>query len=380
MSSTNGTALGSSTNTPDKSVMPGPQSGLAKWIDGIDDPAPLDVVDRDDSRTAAVGDRKAPRLTEADQLEHELAEAKRLVAIQSNPLLLARMAPEERAAERRAARRVRAAYLREERAAQLAEVRRRRKARRVDTEMRDQEAADERWHRRAESARGRLTSPAARLAALYRSYRRQIRGLIAVACVGVAWGAVNVQGIIAAQFGLKMVQPGYWLAFGLEPLVTIPLIVLMAYQATLADWGRETTWRQQLPVRAVEVVLLGAAIAMNALPHAGEAASSAWLYVVPPSMIAVSMLVLPIVSAKIGRILLDARDDAEEAAALGIEGSALARFTDRLFSTFSAAKSGEIGGERDEHGLPSVSAIRNYQGCAKTTAQTVKKIMVAARM
>lgn len=393
MSNTNGTALGSSANPADGVESPPANGHPAHWLAGIEDTAPLDTVDRPNyslpeleasqrhagnAKLVKDADQGRRRGSEADQVEAELAEAGRLVAIQMHPLLLQRMTSSERKAAQRSAQKVRTALREEQEAAELASVQRRVKARKLETELADQDAADRRWHRRAESARQRLTSPASRLADLFRSRQRLIRALMAVAMIGVAWGAVNVHDILAAHFTLQVFDPGFWLAYGVEPLVTVPLIVLMAYQSKLAEWGRQTHWRNQWPVRLVELVLLLAALAMNAVPHFNDGAA-ALIYVVPPAMIAVSMFVVPIVAAQLGEIMLEARDDAAEAAGLADDESALNKFIARLTTVFDAAGKGEIGGERDERGVPSAASIARHQNIAKGTAITIRKLWSAAR-
>jgi hypothetical protein len=394
MSEVNGTALGSRANTADGVAPPDEFDDKRRWLATTEDTAPMDAVDRPTfgqpdnavtrSTSAGAVATAAPapnrrRGSEADKLEDELADAERLVAIQMHPLLLKRMSGRERGAAQRSARKVRTALRRENEAAQLAEVRRRVKARRLETELANQDAADQRWNRRAESARQRLTSPASRLADLFSARQRQIRALMAVALVGMLWGAVNVHDILVSHFQISgTVNPGYGLAYGVEPLLTVPLIVLMAHQAKLAEWGRQSGWRDQRVLRLVEGALLLAALAMNAAPHFTEGAS-ALIFVVPPSMIAVSMFVVPIVAAKLGAILLDARDDAAEQASLGDAASALNKFLGRLTSVFDANAAGEIGGERDENGVPSASAIRAHQNVAKGTAITIRKLWTAAR-
>jgi hypothetical protein len=196
--------------------------------------------------------------------------------------------------------------------------------------------------------------------------------------LGVVWGAANVHDILASHFGLAVLNPGYWLAYGVEPLVTVPVIVLMAHQAKMAEWGRHTGWREQRVLRLVEILLLLAAVAMSAAPHFNEG-PSALIYVVPPAMIAVSMAVLPIVAAQLGEIMLDARDDAAEAAGLTDDQSTLDKFVGRLHNVFEANARGEIGGERDELGVPSASAIRAHQAVGKSTAITIRKLWAAAR-
>lgn len=318
------------------------------------------------------------RGSEADRVEAQLAEARRLVPIQSDPLLGAQMSRRERAAEQRAQRRVRAARRKVWTSAELASVRRQTDALQLETELADQAAADQRWHRRAESDRDRMTSQAVRVGQLARSIRQRRLVLLTVAYVAVAWGAVNVQSIIAAHFHLTMIDPAYWLAYCLEPLLTVPLIQMMKDRATMAEWGRALAWRKSWPVFLVEAGLLATTMGISAGPRFADGPVAA-LYLVPSVMIAVSMILLPHGAHQLGEILAGARDDAAEQDALANEESALAKFVARATTVFEAVGRDEISGERDENGVPSASAIRAHQACNKGTAITLRKLLTSAR-
>jgi hypothetical protein len=397
MSAPNGTALAASANLTETSAEAADSS--ERWWNA-EDTAPMDAVDRPNSQVRAVTSAPvamasvaalaptpvAPasarrfwqRGSEAARLEAELAEAARLVPIQSDPLLAERMSPRERKAQARSAQKVRTAQREAWEAERLAQVRRGTRAQKLVTELENQKAADDRWHRRAESERQRLTSPAVRMGRLARSIRQRRLVLLLVATVGVLWGAANVHDIVTTHFKLDNTMALYYLSYGLEPLLTVPLIQMMRDRANMAEWGRALTWRRNWPVYLVEAGLLLTATAISTIPRMAEG-WSALLYVVPPVMIAVSMILLPNGAHHLGEILIEARDDAAEQAALDDGDSPLAKFVTRFTAVCDANAQGEIGGERDELGVPSARQIAIHQACNKGTAGTIRKVMAAAR-
>jgi hypothetical protein len=414
MSGNNGTALGTRANATDEADSPSRFGTGPEWLrNNLEDTAPMDAVDRPDYEPPALAAKQAPaaevavasgpstgtsgqvawsgassaarkwwqrslRGSEADQLEAELAEAARLVPIQSDPLLAERMSARERRVAAHAARKVRTAQRKAWEADQLAQVRRGVRSQKLATELADQRAEDERWHQRAESERQRLTSPAVRMGRLARSIRTRRIVFLAVAYAGILWGAFNVHDILTSYFDLKRTDGLYWLSFGVEPLLTVPLVQMMWDRATMASWGRALSWRRAWPIYLVEAALLLGATAIATLPRLGDG-KTALLFLVAPVMIAVAMIMLPIGHQQLNEILIAARDDAAEQDALANEESALAKFVARATTVFEAVGRDEISGERDENGVPSASAIRAHQACNKGTAITLRKLMAAAR-
>lgn len=246
------------------------------------------------------------------QLAEQLGEAQDRLALQDDPALVQAKTPDEVAQEQRTQREIRSAFRNEERNRALAQVQACVAERELATDLRKHEHSDTLWFRRARSEAQRLASLSSRTARLYRSYQRQKLALMATALLGILWGAVNVQqGIIQWQ-SLDATHLLWYLSLGLEPLVTVPLVVLMTYQATLAEEGQQTRWRDQFPLRLVEASLLLMACAMNVAPHRGEGAT-ALLYLVPPVMITVSMIMLPIMSRHLGALLLRAHAELQAA-------------------------------------------------------------------
>lgn len=262
------------------------------------------------SRIPLIGRRKgkgrsSPFATPQD-LHHQVSDARERMAWQDDPALLNALTPAEIQERQTVHQEIRAAELEEYRQTKISRIQLLQQQRGLDTKLRQQENSDLLWLRRASSEARRLSDIAARTAQLYKSYRFQIAALMGTALVGVVWGAVNVQQGVARQQGLEWGQLAWFLAYGIEPLVTIPLIVLLKHQSDMSDWHRQTTWREQWPLRCVEAALLGVTVALNVVPHRHEGLGAA-IYAIPPLMIATSMILLPIVSRQLGELLQEAR-------------------------------------------------------------------------
>ena len=124
------------------------------------------------------------------------------------------------------------------------------------------EASDERWLQRAVSARRRLMSPDAKLAQLHRRSEWSSRALVGVVLLGMIWSGINVQHNLVPSGDLG--NPLYWISFGIEAMISIPLIVIMVAATTAARWGRELSRRAVVPV---ELALLAITVGLNAGPH-----------------------------------------------------------------------------------------------------------------
>ncbi|WP_225729962.1 MULTISPECIES: hypothetical protein [unclassified Nocardia] len=176
-----------------------------------------------------------------------------------------------------------------------AEKRDRRTARHIER------AADEdaRWHRRALAARRRAASQDARLAQLYRRAEWSARALIGVVVLGMVWAGVNVQHNLVPSG--DMTDPLYWLSYGIEAMISIPIITIMVVATTAARWGRDL---DRGKVVFFETALLGTTIALNAGPHlaAGEWGRAAE-YAIAPIMVGVVIWLHAWVSARYAMLI-----------------------------------------------------------------------------
>ncbi|NKY60990.1 hypothetical protein [Nocardia flavorosea] len=154
------------------------------------------------------------------------------------------------------------------------EIRRRRMAADLAKAKRDQataeavaksEASDARWLQRARSKKRRLTSDDAKLAQTVRNSEWSSRGLIAAVAVGMLWSAVNAQKNLVPSG--NMADPLFWLSYGVEAMISLPLIIIMVASASATRMGRVMPTEQKRKVYAVEGALLLTTLALNVGPH-----------------------------------------------------------------------------------------------------------------
>lgn len=285
MSNTNGRALSTSTDAPAEMTDGSRMNGAGDYLRGMDDTAPLDVVDR----PRAVDDQEDPRAL-VRQLATRVEVAEDYVTLQRSQALIEQMTPEEIEAER-AVHALRRAKDREFEQWEIGRSLRSRKrtARRASlrswldhragTKDRTAAASDRRWHVKAQRIRKRLTSTDARIATQIRSATLWSNLLIALMIVGLAYTGVTVQHNFVPS-GDKA-DPRWWLALGLEAMCSVALMALMRFDARASLAGIARTTRQTASGWTVKGVLLLASLAAAAGPSvvAGDAmgfVSTAW--------------------------------------------------------------------------------------------------------
>ncbi|WP_433192129.1 hypothetical protein ACQP1G_25635 [Nocardia sp. CA-107356] len=138
-----------------------------------------------------------------------------------------------------------------------------RDAHRHEEGQRRLEIADAEAHADAVAACRRVASPAARVGRLFRSSQWVSRVMNGVVVTGVLWGSVNVQNNLMA--GSAIADPRYWLAFLVEPLITLPLIAIMHLATTASREGHVIA---KSKIVTIEAALLLLSIALNVMPHA----------------------------------------------------------------------------------------------------------------
>lgn len=121
---------------------------------------------------------------------------------------------------------------------------------------------DANWHRRAIAAAKRVASPTAQLAGVHKESTRTSRILICLVLIGLAWSAVNVQRNLVPDN--NPADAMFWLSYGIEAMISLPLIRLMRYSATAGDMGVEIEVKKVL---GFELGLLSTTIALNVVPH-----------------------------------------------------------------------------------------------------------------
>ncbi|WP_227998453.1 hypothetical protein [Nocardia australiensis] len=239
-------------------------------------------------------DEQSAGSSEIAALAQQVATARGKLPLQHDSALLAVLSDEEVAAERELAEWVRTQRRLQRRRAVEDELAAEVRDRRTAAAIRKADDADARWHRRALAARRRVSNQDARLAQLYRRAEWSSRALIAVVVLGMVWAGVNVQHNLVPSG--DMTDPLYWLSYGIEAMISIPIITIMVAATTAARWGRELARGK---VIFFEAALLGTTIALNAGPHlAAGALGRAAEYAIAPIMVGVVIWLHAWVSAR----------------------------------------------------------------------------------
>ncbi|RDI64581.1 hypothetical protein [Nocardia pseudobrasiliensis] len=237
--------------------------------------------------------------SEIEALAQRVATARGKLPLQTDPALFDELSEAEITAERELAEWIRAQRRRQRRRAVVAELSAEKRDRRVSLSVRRADDADLRWHRRALAARRRVSNPDARLAQLYRRAEWTSRALIGVVILGMLWSGVNVQHNLVPSGDLR--DPLYWLSYGFEAMISIPIIAIMVVATTAARWGREIARGK---VVFLEAALLGVTIALNAGPHlVAHAPSRAAEAAVAPVMVGVVIWLHAWVSARYAQLI-----------------------------------------------------------------------------
>ncbi|MGN2641658.1 hypothetical protein ACTD5D_36945 [Nocardia takedensis] len=200
--------------------------------------------------------------SEIAALAHRVATARGKLPLQHDAALVDVLSEDEIRAERELAEWIRTQRRGQRRRAVQDELAAEKRGRRTTAAIDRADEADARWHRRALAARRRVANQDARLAQLYRRAEWSSRALIGVVVLGMIWAGVNVQHNLVPSGDMS--DPLYWLSYGIEAMISIPIITIMVVATTAARWGRE------LPRGKVvffETALLGTTVALNTGPH-----------------------------------------------------------------------------------------------------------------
>ncbi|MGW0251029.1 hypothetical protein ACWDYH_30810 [Nocardia goodfellowii] len=237
--------------------------------------------------------------SEIAALAERVATARGKLPLQHDAALVEVLSEDEIAAERELAEWIRQQRRGQRRRAVQDEIAAEKRNRRTSTAIKRVEEADARWHRRALAARRRVANQDARLAQLYRRAEWSSRALIGVVVLGMVWAGVNVQHNLVPSGDMS--DPLYWLSYGIEAMISIPIITIMVVATTAARWGRE------LPRGKIvffEIALLGTTIGLNAGPHlaAGHWGKAAE-YSIAPVMVGVVIWLHAWVSARYAQLI-----------------------------------------------------------------------------
>ncbi|MEV6391634.1 hypothetical protein [Nocardia xishanensis] len=237
--------------------------------------------------------------SEIAALAQRVATARGKLPLQHDTALVEVLSEAEIAAERELAEWIRAQRRGQRRRAVEDELAAEKLDRRTTAALRRAEEADARWHRRALAARRRVANQDARLAQLYRRAEWSSRALIGVVILGMVWAGVNVQHNLVPSGDMS--DPLYWLSYGIEAMISIPIITIMVVATTAARWGRELPRGK---VIVFEAALLGATIALNTGPHlaAGDLGRAAE-YAIAPAMVGVVIWLHAWVAARYAQLI-----------------------------------------------------------------------------
>ncbi|WP_431963981.1 hypothetical protein [Nocardia sp. bgisy134] len=237
--------------------------------------------------------------SEIAALAQRVATARGKLPLQHDTALVEVLSEAEIAAERELAEWIRAQRRGQRRRAVEDELAAEKLDRRTGAAIRRAEEDDARWHRRALAARRRVANQDARLAQLYRRAEWSSRALIAVVILGMVWAGVNVQHNLVPSGDMS--DPLYWLSYGIEAMISIPIITIMVVATTAARWGRELPRGK---VIVFEAALLGTTIALNTGPHlaAGDLGRAAE-FAIAPAMVGVVIWLHAWVAARYAQLI-----------------------------------------------------------------------------
>ncbi|WP_316573511.1 hypothetical protein [Nocardia canadensis] len=272
--------------------------------------------------------------TEITALAQQVATARGKLPLQHDTALYDALSDAEIRAERELAEWIRAQRRKQRRRAVADELAAEQRDRRTGALIRRADEADARWHRKALAARRRVSSADARLAQLYRRAEWSSRALIGVVILGMVWAGVNVQHNLVPSGDMS--DPLYWLSFGIEAMISIPIITIMVAATTAARWGREL---ERGKVLVFELALLGTTVALNAGPHlASGSFGRAAEYAIAPVMVGVVIWLHAWVSARYALLI--------EGASVELPGEAGYSAAERVMSMAGVSSGAASGPER----------------------------------
>jgi hypothetical protein len=354
------------TSAPNGAVVSG---GLEAWIGRSERTAPLDAVDR--PAGAAVAGRLAQQstmtseaLAELDAMETELLVATGKARLQRDPAWLDVLSDTEVTAERAAVEQLRAMRRRQLTAAAKGSAERAERERRATDRLADLELSDKLWQRRALARRARLLDSTSRLASLQRTHVITSVVLIALAAAGISWTSVGVHDALVGAGGTP-------LAYVVEPLFSLPLVMIMTLQARAAQWGRvfpSPTARRK--VYALEAGLLMATVLVNTsnvVPGLGHWQGTTVLlaHLAPPLLILVAVTLQPMAAAFIAEVLTNAHiEPTQGEKRLSADTVDVLNLARRIRDDWSA---GAL--RTSPEGGPSISHVQSLYGIGKQRAQ-----------
>lgn len=341
-----------------------PAGALESWfqrteaVDGSQ-VAPLSLV------ATPIAQNEHPEVTE---MRSELELVRATAALQRDPAWLDLLDDEEQHHERAAVRTVRRMRRKQLVASAKATDRLAGRERRAEQNLAQVGLTDRIWQARALARRTRLLDPTSRLAAVQKVQTVSSLVLLTMAAAGISWTSAGVHDALVGPDGSA-------LAYIVEPLFCLPLLVIMAVQAIAAQWGRRFPEREhRRKVYLLETCLLVATIAINSapvLPVVGHWKDTTTLlaHLVPPALIVVAVVLQPMVSGFLSGILADAHLDVSDPGRRRLEAETVDVLV-KVGKIQRAMTSGDVEIQPGT-GRPSNEGIRRYFNCEKRRAQGV---------
>jgi hypothetical protein len=309
---------------------------------------------------------------ELEQLRADLALKRERTELLSDPAWLAELSPQERAAERETAARIRGMGRENRLAAALADGRLSAREQRMDARLARLALSDRLWSRRAQARRLRLLDPTSRLASLHRTHVASSAALISVALAGIAWTSAGVHHALVGPEGTV-------LAYAVEPIFSIPLLVIMSVAARAAQFGRVfPPPAERNKVHALKGFLLTATVLLNissVVPGTGRWVDLTTLlaHLVPPLLIVVAVMLQPLVAGFLADLLTET--------SIGPDAPVPPRLDPHELDTLQLVHRVQTAMARGDlpawsGGLPSTTAVRDFLRCEKRRAQRVSDALL----
>lgn len=369
MSETNPTALPTSTNGANGATATLQRNGLRNMI-------PFG------SKTGArPGERPTPgqpSTPAASVVDGELRDARLQVErdqghveLQQNTARLDRLSKKELRAERRQAERLRTQRRKLQALQESTAIAQQTSRFKAEAKQAASEQGELVWQTRAKGKRERLMDPTSRLATIYRTQVAASWVLMALAVVGIGWCAYSVGKALGGQ----------WFTYAVEPLFSVPLLVIMVMHARAAQnrtrFPIDAGDRQRRAILALEIGLFVATTLLNVssvVPGLGQWVNVQTLLVhlCPPALIVIAVMLQPIVSTFLSRLLtevyIEAGVDSKRLSA--DENNLLARVkTIHTLWESNSLRSANPNDPHDRTAGPSVKAVQEALGLRKELCQ-----------
>ncbi|WP_017972406.1 hypothetical protein [Actinopolyspora halophila] len=324
-------------------------------------------------KPAATSDVALADVPNPDELEAERIRLRKATEVADDDIFVEARSQAERKADRKLAERQRRKARRQRKRAgsrQIARDAREQKAQdRIDAQSRRQRV----YLAKAQRKRAEMTDSGKALAATYRNYTAIRSALSLTTLVGITWTSYNVGS------GLSGSNPLY---YAIEPLFSVPLVVIAFMQMVAALYGRlnqvaPTTRNHRGRLRPskvgwIELSLLVATTTLGITPSIVDAANGggfSWMLLgvrlAAPTLVVISVGVQYIAAELFGDIIrnawMDGDDDSDNVRDRVRKANSLVK----QVQASMAAGDLPLG----EDGMPSITTIQKRFTCEKLTAQ-----------